>query len=74
VNLIPIASFLAGSLLTLLIPAIMLTLLVVWYTLFIRRVPETTKGEKPGLPDPAILPDAAAPESSSTAPAGPTSP
>jgi hypothetical protein len=55
--LLPVASFLAGALLSLLLPAVMLTALVVWYMLFIRRVPDTAEGDKPGLPDPQMLPE-----------------
>src|SRR5579884_1379490 len=56
---LPIATFLAGALLSLLIPTIMLTALSVWYMLFLRRVPDTVEEDKPGLPDPALLPDEA---------------
>lgn len=59
-NLIP-ATFLAGALLSLLVPTIMLTALIVWYMLFVRKVPDTAVRDKPGLPDPAILPDEAPP-------------
>lgn len=45
-----IATFLAGSLLTLLIPVLLLIALVVWYVLFIRRVPETAEGEEAAAP------------------------
>ena len=44
------ASFLAGSLLTLLLPTFLLIALVVWYMLFLRRVPEPTDGEQPAAP------------------------
>lgn len=40
-----IATFLAGSLLSLLLPVCLLIALVVWYVGFIRRVPETGEGE-----------------------------
>jgi len=36
---VPIAAFLAGALLSLLLPTLLLTALVVWYTVFIRRAP-----------------------------------
>ena len=39
--LFPIAAFLAGALLTLLLPVGLLIALVVWYWLFSVRVPET---------------------------------
>ena len=38
---IPIASFLAGSLLTILLPLAVLMALVVWYFLFLRRAPDS---------------------------------
>jgi hypothetical protein len=40
-TLVPIASFLAGSLLSLLLPTLLLIALVVWYLGFFRRVPDT---------------------------------
>jgi hypothetical protein len=46
--LVPIAAFLAGSLLTLLLPIALLIALVVWYWLFSVRVPNTTDGSEPG--------------------------
>lgn len=51
--LLPIAAFLAGALLTLLLPAGLLIALAVWYMLFMRRVPETeatASGEPPSAP------------------------
>jgi|GEM_PF-3211921 len=48
--LLPIAAFLAGALLTLLLPAVLLTALVVWYTKFVGRVPETGEGAMPSPP------------------------
>lgn len=50
--LIP-ASFLAGALLSLLLPVALLISLAVWHVLFIKRVPETAEAEKPGLATPA---------------------
>ena len=44
---IPIASFLAGSLLTLLLPIAMFLGLAVWYVWFVRRVPETPDVHEP---------------------------
>jgi hypothetical protein len=44
--LVPIAAFLAGSLLTLLLPVGLLIALVVWYYLFSVRVPETAAKEE----------------------------
>jgi hypothetical protein len=48
--LLPIATFMAGALLSLLLPVILLTALVVWYVLFLRRVPEPTDATLPGPP------------------------
>ena len=39
------SSFLAGSILSLLIPTVLLTALIIWYVKFIQRVPETGEGE-----------------------------
>lgn len=47
--MIPIATFLAGALLSLLLPVGLLLALTAWYYLFIRRVPETTEDETPGV-------------------------
>jgi len=41
---VPTATFLAGSLLTVLLPIALLIALVVWYWRFSSRVPETTEG------------------------------
>jgi hypothetical protein len=43
--LLPIGSFTAASLLSLLIPVLLLIALVVWYLKFFREVPETTEPE-----------------------------
>jgi hypothetical protein len=48
--LIPIADFLAGSLLSLLLPVLLLIALVVWYMMFLRRVPDTGEQELAGPP------------------------
>jgi hypothetical protein len=47
---LPEATFLEGSLLSLLLPACLLVALTVWYVLFVRRVPETTEGGEPVPP------------------------
>lgn len=52
-TLIPLATFLAGALLSLLLPIILLTALVVWYVMFLRRVPEPT--EEAVAPEPAAV-------------------
>jgi hypothetical protein len=45
---LPIADFLAGALLTLLLPVALLIALVVWYWLFSVRVPDTVDTPGPG--------------------------
>ena len=55
---VPIATFLAGSLLTLLLPIALLIALVVWYWQFSVRVPDTagavrTQHDGFGQPEPA---------------------
>jgi hypothetical protein len=40
----PIASFLAGSLLTILLPLAVFVALIVWYALFLRRAPDSGLG------------------------------
>ena len=44
---IPVAAFLAGALLSLLIPIALLIALVVWYWRFSQRVPETADSAGP---------------------------
>jgi hypothetical protein len=44
---IPLATFLAGSLLSLLIPILILIALVIWYTTSVLRVPEDTSAHAP---------------------------
>jgi uncharacterized membrane protein YhaH (DUF805 family) len=48
--MIPIAAFFAGALLSLLLPICLLIALVVWYTMFVRRMPD------PGAPAGAEAP------------------
>jgi hypothetical protein len=55
-SVLPIADFLAGSLLTLLLPVALLIGLVAWYWWFSARVPDTADG-----PDTGATPAAAAP-------------
>lgn len=56
-----IASFLAGALLSLLLPVFMLIALVFWYMAFIRRVPEPTEADRAGAakanPNPGAGPE-----------------
>ena len=47
-----IADFLAGALLSLLLPTGMLVALVIWYLVFVSRVPETAEREEPLAPAP----------------------
>lgn len=54
--MVPIAAFLAGALLSLLLPVALLIALSVWYMAFLRRVPETPDPE----PAPGQGPDAPA--------------
>lgn len=45
---IPIAAFLVGALLTLLLPVLLLLALAAWYWKVSVRVPETAEGVEPG--------------------------
>jgi hypothetical protein len=56
VSMLPIADFLAGALLTLLLPIALLIALVVWYWMFSSRVPDTANA-----PETTATPAAAAP-------------
>lgn len=56
---IPIASFLAGSLLSILLPLAVLMALLVWYFLFLRRAPDSALG--PSRTDASGPPTAATP-------------
>jgi hypothetical protein len=47
---LPIAAFLAGALLSLLLPTLLLIALVVWYWMFVRQVPEPTESPEPPAP------------------------
>ena len=53
--LVPIAAFLTGSLLSLLLPVALLIALVVWYVRFIGRAPGPAERSEPARPasDPA---------------------
>jgi hypothetical protein len=57
VTLIPIAAFLAGSLLTILLPILLLIGIVAWYVRFVRRMPDPAAPggldhPAPGAPEP----------------------
>jgi hypothetical protein len=61
---IPFADFLAGALLTLLMPVALLIALVVWYYVVAVRVPNTTAdGSGPGKEPAAANPGPSIPES-----------
>jgi hypothetical protein len=64
--LVPIAAFLAGALLSLLLPALMLTALVVWYAVFIRRAPGPADGSEPATPTTHATPASDPAESAAT--------
>lgn len=46
-TIVPIAAFLAGALMTLLMPVTLLIALAVWYWMFSVRVPNTADGSEP---------------------------
>ncbi len=60
--LVPFAAFLAGALLTLLLPVLLLIALVVWYWWFSVRVPETANGPEAGTDPAAANPGPTVPE------------
>ena len=73
---LPIAAFLAGALLTLLLPVGLLIALVVWYWAFSVRVPETADGTTVDQSAPAgmgAVPTAAAGAEAAVPPEGPES-
>jgi hypothetical protein len=70
---VPIATFLAGSLLTLLLPVALLLALVVWYWMFSVRVPETADGAEAATPPPVSDPALTTPDPART-PASKTGP
>ena len=54
-TLVPIAAFLTGSLLSLLLPVLLLIALAVWYVKLLHRVPDTDEhelGRPPATPHP----------------------
>ena len=59
--MVPIAAFLAGALLTILLPICLLLALVAWYWMFSVRVPETAGVSEP-VAEPAANPGPDIPE------------
>jgi hypothetical protein len=47
-------NFLAGSLLTLLVPTALVVVLAVWYTVSVRRLPEDTPESSTTIPPPEV--------------------
>ena len=69
---IPFAdNFLAGSLITLLIPCGLLIAIAIWYVLMIKRVPQDTPTSSAALPSPEVLAAAPPPASEQTPPEPP---
>jgi hypothetical protein len=60
--MVPFAAFLAGALLTLLLPVALLIALVVWYWVFSVRVPETANGRETRVEPAAANPGPDIPE------------
>jgi hypothetical protein len=59
---LPLAdSFLAGSLLTILLPLGLLIAVAIWYVITVKRVPEDTPASSPSLP-PSEVVEAAGPD------------
>jgi hypothetical protein len=48
-------NFLAGSLLTLLVPTLLLSAIAVWYVLEVKRVPKDTPTSSTALPPPEVV-------------------
>lgn len=61
-SMLPIADFLAGSLLTLLLPVTLLIVLVLWYWKFSASVPNTADGGEPTKPAATTNPGPTVPE------------
>ena len=68
--LVPIAAFLAGALLTILLPLALLIALGVWYWMFSVRVPDTADGSEPGTPPAEANPGPNVPENLPPEPGG----
>lgn len=65
--LVPIATFLAGALLTLLLPVLLLIVLTVWYWKFSARAPETSEADMPAAPAEAGAAPSATPATGASA-------
>jgi hypothetical protein len=63
--LVPIAAYLTGALLTILLPLTLLIALVVWYWQVSVRVPDTGDGSGPSTAPPAANPAPRAPSETS---------
>ena len=61
-SVLPIADFLAGALLTLLLPVALLIALVVWYYMVSSRVPDTADGPETSATPAAANPGPTVPE------------
>lgn len=61
-------NFLAGSLLTLLLPTLLLSAIAVWYVLEVKRVPKDTPTSSTALPPPEVVAAAEEPDSEATPP------
>ncbi len=69
---IPFAdNFLAGSLLTILLPLVLLISIVVWYLVAIRHVPEDTPASSASLPSQEVIAAATDTPAEETPPPGP---
>lgn len=66
-------NFLAGSLITLLLPALLLTGLAVWYHLALRHIPQETPESSATIPSPEVV-AAAGPDVHEVTPMGETTP
>jgi cell division protein FtsN len=65
-------NFLAGSLLTILLPLGVLIAIAIWYVVAVRHVPEETPVSSLSLPKPEVVSAASPPASESAPPEPPT--
>ena len=64
-------NFLAGSLLTILVPLGLLVAISIWYLIALRRIPEETPTSSPTLPPPEVVAAAAPPTPEQASPEPP---